>query len=277
MSSATAATDRQKREASYYDQYAHLHAVREVDFTPVLSDQRRPWSPYWTVCRLVRDAYATGARTLLDAGCGMGAASVCFARLGFDVTGFDISDGNLSVARRLAQQHELSDRCRFLTMPAERLDFPDASFDVVVGIDFLHHVEVGAVLNELARVLRPGGVAIFKEPLADNPLDALRTLMHRRRRVSLQREVHVTEDERKLGRHEIRLINQTFAEPVFFHRFSVLQRAYRLRPDRLRGLYWKLQRADYELMRYCPPLGRLGDVGVFSRRLTPSCSGQAIG
>jgi len=259
---APAVSPRQQREAAYYDEYARRHAPVAIDLTPVRSDELRPWSPYWTVCRFVRDAHRSPDQRLLDFGCGMGVAAVTFASVGYRVTGIDISQGNLAVAARLADKQALSDRCEFKVMAGERLDFPDATFDVVTGIDILHHTEVAAALRELHRVLKPGGVAIFKEPLADNPLDAVRDLVRVRRRASLDRDVHVTEDERKLTGREVALIRDTF-DNVECRRFSVLQRLYRVDPNRFKTLYWKLQKLDHALMRRSAALHRLGDVGVF--------------
>jgi SAM-dependent methyltransferase len=51
-------------------------------------------------------------------------------------------------------------RMNLLRMDATRMTFPDASFDVVHSYDVLEHVDdVDAVLREIARVLRPGGMA----------------------------------------------------------------------------------------------------------------------
>jgi SAM-dependent methyltransferase len=64
--------------------------------------------------------------------------------------------------RALVRQMGLSARppLTLLRMNAQQLAFPDASFDVVHSYDVLEHVEdLGAVLREVARVLRPGGLA----------------------------------------------------------------------------------------------------------------------
>jgi SAM-dependent methyltransferase len=45
---------------------------------------------------------------------------------------------------------------------------PDASVDVVVGIAILHHLDLDVTSREVFRVLRPGGRAIFKEPVRDS-------------------------------------------------------------------------------------------------------------
>ncbi|HAI10197.1 MAG TPA: hypothetical protein DCM28_00730, partial [Phycisphaerales bacterium] len=94
-------TDRQQREAAYYDQYSTNHEVEKVDFAPATSDQLRPWSPYWSLVRIVRDQYRDRSQKLLEFGCGMGATSAVFAKVGFQVTGIDISEGNCRVARKL--------------------------------------------------------------------------------------------------------------------------------------------------------------------------------
>ncbi len=264
-----AMTERQQRETAYYDQYSQLNAPDAADFAPVLNDERRPWSPHWFTCGLVRDQYKNREQRLLDFGCGMGVAGVTFAKLGYQVEGFDISPGNISVAGQLAEHHGLADRCNFATMPAEKLAYPDNHFDVVVGMDILHHVEVAAVLKEVRRVLKPGGVAIFKEPIRVPMLDVIRESRLLRMiaptETSFDKHVHITDDERKLDHRDLALLNGTFGE-VTSQRFSLLLRLYRVIPRRWFNLVWKLQRLDYELMRLFPPLKRLGDVCVFTCR-----------
>lgn len=259
-------TDRQQRETAYYDQYSQLNAPEAVDFAPVVNDERRPWSPHWYVCRLVRDLYKSRDQRLLDFGCGMGLSGVTFAKLGYQVEGFDISSGNIAVAKRLAEQHGLGERCYFVTMPAEKLNYPDNHFDVIVGMDILHHVDIYKVMDEVKRVLKPGGVAIFKEPIRVPMLDAVRESWLLRKlaptETSYDKHVHITDDERKLDHRDVALLKQTFPD-VTMHRFSVLLRLYRVIPERWFNLVWKLQRLDYMLMRMCPPLRRLGDVCVF--------------
>ncbi|HQR12504.1 MAG TPA: class I SAM-dependent methyltransferase, partial [Casimicrobiaceae bacterium] len=63
---------------------------------------------------------------------------------------------------------------RFTDFGAEAIALPDASVDVVMMFKSLHHVPVARLddaLNEIARVLRPGGVAYISEPLFAGPLN----------------------------------------------------------------------------------------------------------
>jgi SAM-dependent methyltransferase len=55
-------------------------------------------------------------------------------------------------------------------MDAHRLDFPDASFDLIVGYGILHHLDPRIAFQEIYRVLKPQGRVLLQEPLADNPL-----------------------------------------------------------------------------------------------------------
>ena len=50
------------------------------------------------------------------------------------------------------------------------LRFADASFDRIWGHAVLHHLDVSVAAQEVRRVLRPGGVAVFCEPWGENPL-----------------------------------------------------------------------------------------------------------
>src|SRR3546814_13720576 len=54
-------------------------------------------------------------------------------------------------------------------MNAEAMDFPDDSFDLVFGSGIIHHLDIDRAFAEIARVLRPGGRAVFVEPPGLNP------------------------------------------------------------------------------------------------------------
>ena len=103
---------------------------------------------------------------VLEVGCGTGVVCRAIAsRDGFagTVTGIDQSEDFIGVARALAANDAASDRVHFAVGDAYRLDFPAASFDAVIAHTLLSHVrDPLAVLEEAARVVRPGGVvAVF--------------------------------------------------------------------------------------------------------------------
>lgn len=99
---------------------------------------------------------------LLDAGCGTGGTTIELTDLGV-VTGIDMSENALAYAR-------LRGLRRLVRGSIERLPFPDATFDVWTCFDVLYHRAVGAegaALAEAHRVLRPGGIALVREPAFD--------------------------------------------------------------------------------------------------------------
>lgn len=258
-------TERQQREADYYQQFVQLNPVNEVDFAPVLSSEQRPWSPYWRLCQLVREQRTDQPQRLLDFGCGWGVSAVTFAKLGYQVEGFDVAQANIDASQKLATAYDMSDRCTFRTMPAEKLDYPDAHFDVAVGVDILHHVELPAALAELSRVLKPGGVAILKEPFVAPLLDRVRTSklvnLFADRKKSFEKHVHITDDERKLTPQDTKMLTTQFdVENVSY--FSLTNRFSRFVPKH----YGKLMRVDYELFRAVPFLKNLGDVRIYMCR-----------
>lgn len=109
-----------------------------------------------------------GAATL-ELGCGLEAAAWGLIDRGVDVTGIDISPVAIESVRAEAEHRSIRPE-RFVVMNAEDLDFPDDSFDVVIGAAILHHLDLYKALPEIRRVLRPGGKCYFLEPSGKNPL-----------------------------------------------------------------------------------------------------------
>src|SRR5262245_54519673 len=78
------------------------------------------------------------------------------------VTGIDISEAMLAVARQRVADDQLQHVERLLLMDAERLAFADAYFDVVVAQYVVNTVpNPEAALDEFLRVLRPGGELVI--------------------------------------------------------------------------------------------------------------------
>lgn len=64
---------------------------------------------------------------------------------------------------------------------AEAIPAPDASFDIVLMFRSLHHVPVESMdeaLREIRRVLRPGGLAYFEEPVFDGEYSEMARVFH---------------------------------------------------------------------------------------------------
>jgi len=92
----------------------------------------------------------------LDVGTGTGAVALRAARAGADVTGLDLAPALVETARRQAAEQNLT--IQFDVGDAERLPYPDSSFDVVAsahGVVFAP--DHTAAARELARVCRPAG------------------------------------------------------------------------------------------------------------------------
>lgn len=101
-----------------------------------------------------------GAETLLDLGCGLGRHSLYFSRMGFAVTAVDISESGVEHTRRLVAQ-DFPD-CVCMTADMMALPFADNSFDRVFSYHVISHQDtkgVQNVINEIARVLKPGAKA----------------------------------------------------------------------------------------------------------------------
>jgi 2-polyprenyl-6-hydroxyphenyl methylase/3-demethylubiquinone-9 3-methyltransferase len=96
---------------------------------------------------------------VLDIGCGAGFLSNGLAADGYHVTGIDQSAGSLAVAQRHAPRRS---QVNYRTADAYQLPFADHSFDSVLMMDFLEHVDKPErAIAEASRVLKPQGLLIF--------------------------------------------------------------------------------------------------------------------
>lgn len=109
-------------------------------------------------------------KRILDLGCGMGDASIYFATQGAKVNSVDISPEMIKVVKGIARKTGNVKNITANVMLAEHLRFKSGYFDYVYGNGVLHHVVTDEALSEVHRILKPGGVAAFVEPLGHNPV-----------------------------------------------------------------------------------------------------------
>jgi 2-polyprenyl-3-methyl-5-hydroxy-6-metoxy-1,4-benzoquinol methylase len=253
-------TERQLHEGDHFDQWADLN---NIDLDHFSKPEFGPWNPYWCVFDLVRRQNCRPEQRLLSFGCGRGANALRYARLGYDVHGFDISPKRIETATRLAAHYNLSGTTHFSVQSAERLDYPAAYFDIVVGENILHHVDIQKATSEVARVLKPGGTAIFKEPLATPTRDRIRQSAPIRwllpvgvKNVRRNAWYHHPPDTVKLTRKHLSDLGQLFAD-VQVHRFRVLGIFNMFTRSRT-----TLEKCDRILFKLLPPARRFGDMAV---------------
>ena len=108
----------------------------------------------------------------VDLGCGPGLLVVELARRlpGLHVTGIDLAEDLLAQGEDYARRAGLGERISFRKGDVKQIPFPDDSLDLVVSTLSLHHwSEPIAVLDEVARVLRPGGSFLIFDLRRDLP------------------------------------------------------------------------------------------------------------
>jgi SAM-dependent methyltransferase len=202
--------DRLARERDFHDaRFGHEHGPRPADRFYVVN---RASNAYF---QKIIDEAPRDAR-VLEIGCGDGAyAALHAASRGRSATAVDISAVAIEHARAEAERRGLAERVEFAVMNAEDLDLHARSFELVCGLGVLHHLDFHKALREASRVSTADGVAVFVEPLANNPV-----LRLYRRLTPAQRTV----DETPLHAEDLATLQRYFTntEIAYFHLLTML-------------------------------------------------------
>lgn len=143
-------------------------------------------------------------KVILDYGCGTGPDTTLLAARGAHVVGLDLSPDLLDIAQQRIAVDAPSGTVEFLCGSAHAVPLPDDSVDVIFGHAVLHHLDLAKSAAEVYRLLRPGGRAIFKEPLRESRLiRAIRPLIP-------YRQPDISPYERPLRRREVEEFGRRF-------------------------------------------------------------------
>jgi len=149
---------------------------------------------------------------LLDIGCGLGKASLCFAHHGASVTSIDTSAEAVKYLRTYCTERRITNITPLQMSAADVAEI--GPFDFVFGSFILHHIEP---FDEFARTLRatlqPGGRAFFYENSAMSAL-----LMWARKRLTGRLGIpkHGDEEEYPLAPDEVDILHKYFHTEVVY-------------------------------------------------------------
>jgi SAM-dependent methyltransferase len=173
-------------------QYAHQRQYFDTEFAAYHGYHLENWRLAYL--QRLREAGLLGgdATPLVDVGVGgSGYTVIEAARSGAFAIGCDLSLDGLVRARRFAEAEGVAERTLWICCSAERLPLASGSFASALAIAVLEHVpDDGAALDELARVLKPGGRAWITVPHAMRHVPGLLRLpniVHDRRLGHLRR------------------------------------------------------------------------------------------
>ena len=140
----------QKRLTEFWNTIAAGYEAHPGNVVAYRSPQYQEW------CEVLREALPTGAADVLDVGTGTGFLALIAAELGHRVTGIDLSEQMLSVARKTAAQRGAS--VVFREGDAVAPQFEPNTFDVVTNRHLLWTLrEPTTAMRNWDQLLRPGG------------------------------------------------------------------------------------------------------------------------
>jgi SAM-dependent methyltransferase len=201
----------------------------------------------------------TRGKRVLDLGCGGGECTTLVAAHGGRVAALDISTDLLAMTRQRTVLDGSTEAVAPLCGSVHSIPLASESVDVVFGMAVLHHVNVALAAAEVHRVLKPGGRAIFTEPIRNSKvLAAIRRLIP-------YRPPDISPFERPLRFDEVRILAQRFRS--FEHRVFDLPFVQLLRVCRA-NITWqsRAHTHDARLLKRWPSLAHFASVMVFQVR-----------
>jgi 2-polyprenyl-3-methyl-5-hydroxy-6-metoxy-1,4-benzoquinol methylase len=108
--------------------------------------------------------YQKNSKNVLDIGCGVGTIDFYIAKHGSNVTGIDISQNSISIAKKNAEYFKLNKKIVFkvLKFPDE---MPQGKFDIIICSEVLEHLNHDKVaVKKIKTLLQKGGILIASSP-----------------------------------------------------------------------------------------------------------------
>lgn len=235
-------------EKEFHDKWASEIDVSEINVESYFESSTAPENRF--IMSHMKDL---SGKHVLELGCGAGESSVYFAMKGAKCVATDCSPKMIETAHKLAEKYCVTIEGQ--VMSAMDIKFPENSFDYVYAANLLHHVDPIVTLNEMYRVLKPGGKLCFWDPLKHNPI------------INVYRKIATevrTEDERPLNINIISFLQKKFSDVDYdtfwlctlwiFIRFYFIERVnpneerywkkILFEEQRLRRLYYRLEKID---------------------------------
>ncbi|MGA7801097.1 MAG: methyltransferase domain-containing protein [Gammaproteobacteria bacterium] len=200
----------------------------QSDDEPIFDASRR------TVERLAGKLTGLGKDTrVLDLGAGYGGAARYLAdRYGCQVVALNLSEVENERDRQMNREQGLDGLIEVVDGSFDALPYPDNSFDVIWSQDaILHSDKRSRVMEEAARVLKPGGDMVFTDPMQadDCPDGVLQPILDRIHLQSLGSPGFYREAARRAGLEDLGFEDHTAQLPR--HYFRVLQETERVEDD----------------------------------------------
>jgi len=267
-------------ERDFYDaSYAQFLDLPESDLVctrqTLLADLANPAKPIYERRRLYSAILKTllaepvVGRAVLDYGCGTGDWGLMLAGEGANVTFLDLSPVAIQVTQRRAAAGGVADRVRGVARDASDLScFRDEEFDLIYGSAAVHHtLKYPGALEELLRVLRPGGRLVLAETYGNNQL----LNVFRRLGWKLRGQADDQGEEIVFNDDHVRMLRGSMSQ-VDVMPMNLLAMAKRLFRGRfesaaVRGVVGALEKIDGVVLNVAPALRRYcGEVVVVGRK-----------
>jgi SAM-dependent methyltransferase len=155
--------DYSENSMSSYERLRERYASREV-----------PWDHALPPPELMATLADFPAGRALDLGCGYGRATIYMAQAGWQVDGVDFVDLAVEEARRRATQAGVAGQICFHLGPVTDLHYLTGPYDLALDVGCMHNfdeAEMQAYRDELARLLRPGGLYLLFAHLRAEPIE----------------------------------------------------------------------------------------------------------
>ncbi len=154
------------KPSRFWDRHAKGYAKRPV------ADE----AAYQRKLKVTQD-YLTPDMEVLELGCGTGTTALIHAPFVKHITGIDISQNMLDIARAKTESENVKN-VTFQQSNIDDLETPDASYDVVMGHSLLHLLKnKEAVIARVHRMLKPGGVFVSSTACLGGRVPVLRAIL----------------------------------------------------------------------------------------------------